>query len=187
MFTRVRCGRLFLLRATKCCILQGFVVFTCKSNNFQVGNLGGKLLVISRVLTVQRMAMCCGPSASSHGCHARGHGLGMDALVSVRSGNVNVSMVWAWMLWSAYALGTRTLLWFGHGCFGQRMPWEHKRYYGLGMDALVSVCPGNTNVIMVWAWMLWSAYVLGTQTLLWFGHGCLRQRMLSEHEQYSGY
>ena len=51
-------------------------------------------------------------------CH---DGLGMDALVSVCSGNVNVMMVWAWMLWSAYALGTRTLLWFGHGCFGQSM------------------------------------------------------------------
>ena len=23
-------------------------------------------------------------------------------------------MVWAWMLWSPYALGTRTELWFGH-------------------------------------------------------------------------
>ena len=93
MFTRVRCGRLFLLRATKCCILQGFLVFTCKSSNFQVGNLGGKLLVISRILTTQRMAMCCGPSVSRHGCHARGHGLGMDALVSVCSGNTNVIRV----------------------------------------------------------------------------------------------
>ena len=65
------------------------------------------------------------------------------------------------MLWSAYALGTRTLLWFGHGCFGQRMLSEHERYYDLRMDALVSVCSRNTNVIMVWAWMLWSAYALG--------------------------
>ena len=51
---------------------------------------------------------------------------------------------------------------------------EHERYYGLGMDALVTVCSWNanfvmfflgmdavvtvcswnTNVIMVWAWML---------------------------------
>ena len=44
-------------------------------------------------------------------------------------------------------------LWFGHGCFGQLMLSEHERYYG-------------------WAWMLWSAYALGTRTLLWFGHGC---------------
>ena len=79
-------------------------------------------------------------------------------------------MVWAWMLWSAYALGTRTRLWFGHGCSGQRMLWEHERDYGLGMDALVIVCSWNTNEIMVWAWMLWSAYALGTRTRLWFGH-----------------
>ena len=143
VFTRVRFGRLLLLRATKCCILQGFLVFTCKSSNFQAGNLGGKLLVISRISTIQKMAMCCGPSTStsSHGCHARGHGLGMDALVSVCSGNTHN-------------------IWFGHGCFGQCMLWEHERYYGLGMDALVSVCSGNMNVILFWAWMLWSAYAL---------------------------
>ena len=48
------------------------------------------------------------------------------------------------------------LLWFGHEWSGERMLMllVHKRYYGLGMDALVSVCPWNTNVIMVWAWML---------------------------------
>ena len=73
------------------------------------------------------------------------HGLGMDALVSVCSGNTNGIMVWVWMLW------------FGHGCSGQRMLLEHERNYGLGMDALVSVCSWNTNGIMVWAWMLWSA------------------------------
>ena len=61
VFTRVPCGRWFLLRATECCILQGFLMFTCKSSNFQLGHLGGKLLVVSRILTVQRMAMCCGP------------------------------------------------------------------------------------------------------------------------------
>ena len=179
-------------------------MFTCKNCNCQVGNLGGKLLVISRMLTIQRMAMCCGPSASSHGCHARGHGLGMDALVRVCSGNTNVIvdalvskcsgnvgvvMVWAWMLWSTYALGIRMLwfsvcsgntnvLWFGHGCFGQRMLRERECHSGLRMGALVSVCSGNTNVIMVWAWMLWSAYALGTRPSLWFGHGCFGQRML---------
>ena len=68
--------------------------------------------------------------------HERDYGLGMDALVSV------------------YALGTRTKLWFGHGCSGQRMLLEHERNYGLGMDALVTVCSGNTNETMVWAWML---------------------------------
>ena len=54
-------------------------------------------------------------------------------------------MIWAWMLWSPYALGTRTELWFGHGCSGQRMLLEHERNYDLGMDALVSVCFWNTN------------------------------------------
>ena len=68
-------------------------------------------------------------------------------------------MVWAWMLWSSYALGTRTGLWFGHGCSGQRMLWAHERDYGFSMDALVIVCSGNTNGIMVWAWMLWSSYM----------------------------
>ena len=118
--------------------------------------------------------------------HERDYGLGMDALVSVCSGNTNEIMVWAWMLWSSYALGTRTRLWFGHGCSGQRMLLEHERDYGLGRDALVIVCSGNTNEIMVWAWMLWSAYALGTRTRLWFGHGCSGQRMLLEHERDNG-
>ena len=109
-----------------------------------------------------------------------------DALVSVCSRNTNVIMVWAWTLWSAYALGTRTLVWFEHGCFGQRMLSAHERYYGLGMDALVTVCSRNTNAIMVWAWMLWSPYALGTRTLLWFEHGCFGHRMLSAHERYYG-
>ena len=45
-------------------------------------------------------------------------------------------MVWAWMLCDPNAIGTRTLLWFGHGCCGNRMQLEHGRYYGLGMDAV---------------------------------------------------
>ena len=32
---------------------------------------------------------------------------------------------------------------------------EHERNYGLGMGSLVRVCTWNTNVIMVWAWILW--------------------------------
>ena len=103
-----------------------------------------------------------------HGCsghrmlleHERNYGLGMDALVTECSWNTNGIMAWAWMLWSPYALGTRTELWFGHGCSGRRMLFEHERNYGLGMDALVAVCCTNTNGIMVWAWMLWSPYAL---------------------------
>ena len=52
--------------------------------------------------------------------HKRDYGLGMDALITVCSRNTNVSMAWAWMHWSPYALETRTSLWFGHGCSGKR-------------------------------------------------------------------
>ena len=86
--------------------------------------------------------------------HQRSYGLGMGALVTVCSRNTNVLMIWAWVLWSAYALGTRMSFWFGHGCYSDRMLLEHRRYYGLGMDATVTACSWNTNVIMVWAWML---------------------------------
>ena len=50
-----------------------------------------------------------------------------------------------------------------HGCSGHRMLLEHERNYGLGMDALVTVCSWNTKGIMVWAWMLLSPYALGTR------------------------
>ena len=74
--------------------------------------------------------------------HERNYDLGMDALVTV-------------CFWSAYAFGTRTELWFGHGCSDDRMRLEHERSYGLGTDALVTVCSWNTNGILVWARMLW--------------------------------
>ena len=45
-------------------------------------------------------------------------------------------------------------LWFWNGCSGDRMLLEHARLYGLGMDALVTVCSLNKNVIEVLAWML---------------------------------
>ena len=64
-------------------------------------------------------------------------------------------MVWGWMLFEAYAIGTRTLSWFGHGCFGNRMHSYHGRYHGSAMDALEIVCARTTDVIMVWPWMLW--------------------------------
>ena len=101
--------------------------------------LGMDALVISRILSK----------------HERYYGLGMDALVTVFSQDTNVIMVSAWMHWQPYALETRTLLWFGHGCTGNRMLSTHKRYYGLGMDALVTVCSRNTNAVMVCAWMYW--------------------------------
>ena len=72
---------------------------------------------------------------------------------------------------------TRTLLCFGHGCYSDRMLVEHKRYYGLGMEATATVCSWNTNVItamdgnvtvcswntnaiMIWAWTLSSSSAL---------------------------
>ena len=87
------------------------------------------------------------------------------------------------------ARSSRTLTWFGHGCTGNRRLSNRERYYGLGMDALVTggsriatgnrrlskhehynglgmdallsvVCSRNTNVIMVWAWMFWSRRAL---------------------------
>ena len=97
--------------------------------------------------------------------HERHNDLGMDALSSQRT-------------------RTRTSLWFGHACCSDRMLLEHERYYGLGMGATMTVCSSNTNVLMVWAWALWSPCALGTRTFSWFGHGCSGQRMLLEHERY---
>ena len=84
-----------------------------------------------------------------HWEHERYYGLGMDALVILCSRNTKVTMVLAWMLWGPYAPGTRTSLWFGHGCSGDRMLREHELYYDLSMDALVTGCIGNTNLTMV--------------------------------------
>ena len=106
----------------------------------------------------------------------RDYGLGMDALATVCSCNTNGIMVWAWMLWWPYDLGRRTGLRFGHGCSGHRLLLEHERNYGLGMDALVTVCFWNTNGIVVWAWMLWSPEAVGDRAqkawiLSWSLHG----------------
>ena len=49
------------------------------------------------------------------------------------------------------------LLWFGHGCCGDRMLSEHECYYGLGLAVVVTVLSRNMTVIMAWAWMLWSS------------------------------
>ena len=138
-----------------------------------------------------------GPETSlwfGHGCtghrvlvdHEHYYGLGMDALVTVCSRTTNVIMVWAWMHWSPCAREPRTLLWFGHGCTGHRVLVNHERYYGLGMDALVTVCSWTTNVIMVWAWMHWSLCARGPRTSLWFGHGCTGHRVLVDHERHYG-
>ena len=85
--------------------------------------------------------------------HEGDYGLVMDVKVTVCSWNTNKIMVWAWMQWLPYALGTRTRAWFGHGCNGYRMLLEHEGDYGLGMDAMVTVCSWSTKEIMAWAWM----------------------------------
>ena len=96
--------------------------------------------------------------------HERNYGLCMDALAPL-------------------ALGTRTESCFGHGCAGHRMLLENERNHALGMKALVIVCSWNTSGIMVWAWMLWSPYALGTQAELRFGHGCSGHHTLLEHKR----
>ena len=116
--------------------------------------------------------------------HERYHALGMGASPTVCSRNTNVIMLWAWAHRQPYALGTRTLSCFGHGRIANRMLSEHERYHALGMGASPTVCSWNTNVIMVWACMLWQPYALGTRTLSCFGHGRIANRMLSEHERY---
>ena len=114
-----------------------------------------------------RTNICFGHGCSGH-CmlleHERNYALGMDALVTVCFWNMNGTRLWAWMLWSPYALATRTDICFGHGCSGHRMLLEHERNYALGMDASVTVCSWNTNGTRLWAWMLWSPYALGTRT-----------------------
>ena len=64
------------------------------------------------------------------------------------------------------------------------MLWEHERYYGLGMHALVTLCSRNTNVIMVWVWMLCQPYALEHER--YTGLGTDGERMLSEHERHYG-
>ena len=98
--------------------------------------------------------------------HERNYALGMDAAVSVCSWNTNGIMLWAWMIWSSHARGTRTEVCFGRGCSGHGMHLEHERNHALGMDAAVSVCNCNANGIMLWAWMVWSSHALGTRTEL---------------------
>ena len=114
---------------------------------------------------------------SPYALGTRNYGLGMDALVTVCSWNTNGIMVWACMPWSPYALETRTEFWFRHACSGHRMLLEHERSHGFGMHALVTVCSWNTNGVMVWAWMPWSPYALGTRSLARFGYGCSHDRM----------
>ena len=80
---------------------------------------------------------------------------------------------------------------------GDSMLLEHERNYGLGMDALVTICSGKAHGITVWAWMLWRPSFLRTRALSLFWHGCLRtkgrfghgctvRRMFLEHARNYG-
>ena len=60
-----------------------------------------------------------------HAQHERDCGLSMDALVTILSWNRNGRV--GWMLQSPYSLGTRTEIWFGHGCSSHRILLKHKR------------------------------------------------------------
>ena len=64
----------------------------------------------------------------------------------------------------------------------------HERNYGLGMDALMTVCSWNTNGFF---WLSMDALMTvcswdTTRTLLGSGHGCSHVRMLLEHERNYG-
>ena len=84
---------------------------------------------------------------------------------------VTACIVWSWMHWSPYALGTRTLLRFGHGC--TRMLSEHEcLWFG-------HRCTGNRML---------SKHVRSRKTnALWFGHGCIGHGMLSKHQRDKGW
>ena len=68
-----------------------------------------------------------------------------------------------------FAPGTRMKLWLEHGCSGhcKLLGARTKLCFGHG-------CSWNANEIMVWAWMFWSLYALGTPTRSFFGAWMLR-------------
>ena len=58
---------------------------------------------------------------------------------------------------------------------------QDEYYHDLGMDPLNIGYIWNTNIIMIWAWMLRLLDILGIRMSLWFGHGCSGERMHSEY------
>ena len=82
--------------------------------------------------------------------HEQNYVLSMDALVTVYSRNTSE-------------------LCFGHASSGHRLLSEHERNYVFGHG-----CSGHGMLLeperkMLWAWALWSLYVLRTRTVLCFG------------------
>ena len=72
--------------------------------------------------------------------------LGVADMVTVDPGFAHVG----YQAWPC--LGTVAVNGDGHVLHEARVLSKHER--GLGMDALVLVCSRNTNVIIVWAWVL---------------------------------
>ena len=113
--------------------------------------------------------------------HKRYYGLGMDALVIVCSRNTHV-------MWSGHGCTGNVcsrnthVMWSGHGCTGNRMLSKQEGYHGLDMDALVTVCSGNTNVIMVWAWMCWRL-CMDAQVEEWSPSSAERRKTMHKYQK----
>ena len=115
---------------------------------------------------------------------------------------MNAIMVWAWRVWSAYAveheryygLGmgalvtacsrTCTLLWFGHGCSGHRMQsnmnvimvwvfWSPHAVEHERYHGLGEGMQSNMNVLMAWAWMVSLSYAVGHEHFCGLGMDAL--------------
>ena len=76
------------------------------------------------------------------------------SIISCR--NTDVIMVRPRMHSKSCALVPRTLSWFGHGCFGNRVHFQDGRFDGWAMDACEIVRTRTLAVIMVRPWLLWS-------------------------------
>ena len=101
-------------------------------------------------LDMDGLVNCC-----SWNANVINYASGMDGLVTVCSRNTNVILLCGQGCSGSRVLlekeGYYALICFGYGCFGYRMLSEHERSYGLGMDALVTVCSWNTNDIRLFA------------------------------------
>ena len=108
----------------------------CFLHSVATGTREKKMEISARVLTLSSRGSFV-LTETAIACHAE--------CLRTDSDHSHVIVVWAWVLWSAYALGTRTSLWFGRGCSGDHML---------------------------------RPYALGTRTLLWLRQGCSGDRLL---------
>ena len=108
--------------------------------------------------------------------HEGNYGLGMDAMETVCSWNTKDVMD-RMLLQHAGHYGlcmnaTVTVCSRNTKDVMDRMLLQHEGDYGLGMDVKVTVCSWNTKATMVWAWMQWKPYALGTRRMLWTVCSC---------------